>query len=115
MATPLASIDLAGAINLLATVTLFEMMITIGLGVTLPQVGAVARDWKLILRATVANFVLFPLAAAGLLMGFGAAPLVSAGFLIAAVCPGRAYMRSMLTLPNTSIARPMARRASSAE
>jgi BASS family bile acid:Na+ symporter len=78
-------------INLLATITLFEMMVTIGLGVTVAEVVGVAKDWGLLARAALANYVLVPAAAVGLLLLLHASPLVAAGFLIAAVCPGAPY------------------------
>ena len=83
------SID--GIINLLAAITLFEMMATIGLGVTVGEIVAVARDWRTVTRAGFANYVFVPAAAVVLLLLFHAAPLVAAGFLIAAVCPGAPY------------------------
>src|SRR5215475_6172448 len=78
-------------VNLLAAVTLFEMMVTIGLGVTVAEITGVARDWRTVARAGLANYVIVPAAAVALLLLFGAAPLVAAGFLIAAVCPGAPY------------------------
>jgi bile acid:Na+ symporter, BASS family len=78
-------------VNILAAVTLFEMMVTIGLGVKVADVAAVARDWRTVARAFAANYVLVPAAAVGLLVLFHAAPMVAAGFLIAAVCPGAPY------------------------
>jgi len=78
-------------INILAAVTLFEMMITIGLGVKLVDIAGVARDWRVLARALIANYVLVPAAAVLLLLLFHPAPLVAAGFLIAAVCPGAPY------------------------
>ena len=78
-------------INLLAAVTLFEMMIAIGLGVTFVEVLGVARDWRLLIRAAAANYAGVPAAAVGLLLLFQAHPLAAAGFLIAAVCPGAPY------------------------
>ena len=72
-------------INLLAAVTLFEMMATIGLGVAVAEIAAVARDWRAMARAGLANYVIVPAAAVALLLLFHAAPLVGAGFLIAAV------------------------------
>jgi bile acid:Na+ symporter, BASS family len=78
-------------INGLATLTLFEMMLTIGLGVKLAEVLDVARDWRIVARAALANYVIVPLAAVSLLLLFRAAPLVAAGFLVAAVCPGAPY------------------------
>ena len=78
-------------INVLATITLFEMMVTIGLGVTFADVVAVARNWRLVGKAAVANYVCVPAAAVALLLLFHANPYVAAGFLIAAVCPGAPY------------------------
>jgi BASS family bile acid:Na+ symporter len=78
-------------VNLLATVTLFEMMATIGLGVTLAEIMGVVRDWRTLGRAGLANYAIVPAAAVVLLLLFQAAPLVAAGFLIAAVCPGAPY------------------------
>jgi BASS family bile acid:Na+ symporter len=78
-------------INVLASVTLFEMMVTIGLGVTFAEMACVAKDWRLVGRAALANYVCFPAVAVGLLLAFRADPLVAAGFLIAAVCPGAPY------------------------
>jgi BASS family bile acid:Na+ symporter len=85
-------------IQLLASVTLFELMVSIGLGVTFADVVDVARDWRLVARAALANYVCVPAAAVGLLLLFrphtqapADFPLIAAGFLIAAVCPGAPY------------------------
>jgi len=78
-------------INLLATVTLLEMMVMIGLGVSLSQISGVAKDVKLVTRALIGSYVLVPAVALGLLLAFRARPLVAAGFLMAAVCPGAPY------------------------
>jgi bile acid:Na+ symporter, BASS family len=78
-------------LNLLATVTLFEMMVTIGLGVAVAEIVAVAKDPRIVARAGLANYVIVPAAAVALLLLFHAAPFVAAGFLIAAACPGAPY------------------------
>jgi BASS family bile acid:Na+ symporter len=85
-------------INILATVTLFEMMVTIGLGVSFAEVVGTARDWRLVGRAALANYVCVPAVAVGLLLLFRPHssepeqfPLIAAGFLIVAVCPGAPY------------------------
>jgi bile acid:Na+ symporter, BASS family len=78
-------------INILATVTLLQMMVTIGLGVTPGDVLGVARDWRMLARAAVANYLLVPAVAVGLLLLLQAKPMIAAGFLIAAVCPGAPY------------------------
>ena len=78
-------------INVLATVTLVEMTVTIGLGVTLAEVGTVARSWRFVAKAGLANYVCVPAAAVALLLLFHPKPYVAAGFLIAALCPGAPF------------------------
>jgi len=78
-------------INVLVSVTLIEMMAATGLGVTFVDLGGVARNWRLVGRAALANYVLVPASAVGLLLLFDAHPMVAAGFLILAVCPGAPY------------------------
>jgi bile acid:Na+ symporter, BASS family len=81
----------ARIINILITIALVEMMISIGLDVTFSQVLAVARKWRAVLACAVANYVCVPAAAVGLLLLFHAKPMVAAGFLVVAVCPGAPY------------------------
>lgn len=78
-------------INALAMVTLVQMMVTIGLGVTLADVLHTVTNWRMVGLAAVANYVLVPALAVGLLLLFGALPMVAAGILVAAVCPGAPY------------------------
>jgi bile acid:Na+ symporter, BASS family len=78
-------------VNLLAAFTLIEMMITLGLGVKVSDVLRVGNQWGLVSRALFANYILVPGAALGLLLLFHTTPMVAAGFLVAAVCPGAPY------------------------
>lgn len=78
-------------VNLLAAVTLIEMMVTLGLGVKASDVVAVGKQWNILSRALVANYVFVPGAALALLLLFHASPMVAAGLLVAAVCPGAPY------------------------
>jgi BASS family bile acid:Na+ symporter len=78
-------------INILVTITLIEMMVTVGLRVTFAEIIETARDWRLVARATLANYLLVPAVAIILLLLFQAAPMVAAGFLILAVCPGAPF------------------------
>ena len=78
-------------VNLLAAVTLIEMMITLGLGIRASDVVEVGRRWDLLARAFLANYIVVPGAALGLLLLFRANPMVAAGFLVAAACPGAPY------------------------
>src|SRR3954468_4884400 len=50
-------------INVLASVTLIELMLTIGVGASVADVWGVARDWRGVIRAFAANYVLVPAAA----------------------------------------------------
>lgn len=87
-------------INILIIITLFEMMVAIGLGVRLAEIKEVVRNLGLITRAALANYVLVPVFVLVLLFLFRPASLVAAGFLIVAVCPGAPYAP-----PFTAIAR----------
>ena len=78
-------------ISLLVTLTLVELMIAIGLGVSLADVLEAAKEWQLTLRAVVANYLLVPAATIALLLLYRADPQVAAGFLILAACPGARY------------------------
>jgi BASS family bile acid:Na+ symporter len=78
-------------INVLVTITLIEMMVTIGLSVTVADLAIVARHWQLIIRAALSNYVCVPAAAVLLLRLFDPHPMVAAGFLVLSVCPGAPY------------------------
>jgi BASS family bile acid:Na+ symporter len=77
--------------SVLVTITLIEMMVAIGLGVALVDLLAVAKNWRLVVRGALANYACVPAATVGLLLLFDAQPMVAAGFLILAVCPGAPY------------------------
>jgi BASS family bile acid:Na+ symporter len=78
-------------INLLAAVALVELMLTIGLGATVAEIAAVARDWRGVARAFVANYLVVPAVAVGLVLAFHANPMVAAGIMVIAVCPGAPF------------------------
>jgi BASS family bile acid:Na+ symporter len=77
--------------NVLVTVTLVEMMAAIGLGVSFAELTRVARDWRLVVGAALANYVCVPAVTVGLLLWLAPDPMVAVGFLILAVCPGAPY------------------------
>jgi BASS family bile acid:Na+ symporter len=78
-------------INLLAVITLIEMMVATGLGVKFSDVVRVGKNWSLVVRVLLANYILVPTAAVALLLLFHAKPMVAAGFLVVVVCPGAPY------------------------
>lgn len=79
------------AINVLVTITLIEMMVLLGLQVTFTELAQAAKNWWLLARAAMANYVLFPAVTIALLMLFDVGPMLAAGFLVLAVCPGAPY------------------------
>lgn len=82
----------SGFIQILVPVTLIEMMIAIGMGVSLAELTAVARNWRLVTKAAFANYLCVPVLTVGLLLLFHPADvMVPAGFLILAVCPGAPF------------------------
>jgi BASS family bile acid:Na+ symporter len=80
-----------GLIRITVTITLIEMMAAIGIRVKLEDLGHIARQPALLMRAAIANYVCVPILTVGLLLWFGPSATISAGFLIVAVCPGAAY------------------------
>ena len=78
-------------INLLVVITLAEMMITLGMSLTVNELTAITRDRKLLAKAVLANYLCVPAAAVGLLLFFRVQSMAAAGILILAVCPGGPY------------------------
>jgi bile acid:Na+ symporter, BASS family len=78
-------------INILVTITLIEMMVLVGLRVTLTELAQTAKSRRLIARAMIANYLLFPIVTIVLLISFDVGPMIAAGFLVLAVCPGAPY------------------------
>jgi BASS family bile acid:Na+ symporter len=79
-------------ITVLVTIMLIEMMIAIGLSVTIAELVTVVKNWRLVVQAALANYVCFPIATVGLLLLFHPADVtVPAGFLVLAVCPGAPF------------------------
>ncbi len=83
--------DAGKILNIIALVTLIEMMFYIGLSVSLAEIWGAVRNWRLVARGVLANYILFPMATIGLLLFFDAQPLVAVGFMILAVCPAGPY------------------------
>jgi BASS family bile acid:Na+ symporter len=77
--------------SLLVTVTLIELMVAVGLSVRLTELASVARDWRLTVGTLLANYLAVPAITVGLLLLFRPHPMVAAGFLILAVCPGAPF------------------------
>jgi BASS family bile acid:Na+ symporter len=91
------------AINILVTITLIEMMVLVGLRVRFADLAATAKNWRLVARATVANYVLVPAVTVALLMLFQVEAMVAAGFLVLAVCPGAPYGPPFATIARANV------------
>src|SRR6516225_1592820 len=79
-------------INILVSIMLIEMMVAVGLKVTLVNLSGAVRNWRFLLQAVLANYVFVPAVTVALLVLFHPAdPMVSAGFLLLAVCPGAPF------------------------
>src|SRR5262245_50349488 len=91
-------------INILVTITLIEMMVAIGLGVTVADLRGAAKNRRLVASALLANYVCVPAPTVGLLLLFQADPMVAAGFLILAVCPGAPYGPPLTALAKGNVA-----------
>lgn len=87
-------------LNLLTVVTLFEMTIAMGLELRFSEIAGVARDWKLMLRALLANFVLQPAAVITTLMLLRPSSFSATALLLLAACPAAHY-----AMPFTKIAK----------
>ena len=83
-----SEMDTASLIKLLNVAALVTIMLSIGLAVKVEHVArSVKHVWPVVF-GLIANFVLVPLVTVALLAAFQPDSLVSAGFLILAVCPG---------------------------
>jgi BASS family bile acid:Na+ symporter len=90
-------------INVIVTITLIEMMLAIGLGMKFVDLAGVARNWRLVGRAALANYVCVPAATVALLLLFSSHPMIAAGFLILAVCPGAPYGPPFTAIANGNL------------
>ena len=91
-------------LNILVMITLAEMMVAVGFGVAFVDLVSIARNARLLVQATIANYVLVPAMTVGLLLAFHSQPMVSAGFLILAVCPGAPFGPPCTTIAKGNVA-----------
>jgi len=84
--------------NALVLLLLIEMMVGVGLSVSIRDVASVLKNLRLVARAAFANYVLVPAIAILLFYLFQAKPMVAAGFLLAAVCPGAPFAPPLTAL-----------------
>src|SRR3954451_9580939 len=93
------------AIGPFVAIALIELMVATGLGIRLADITSAARDWRLLARAGLVNYVSVPFAAGFLLLLlFRVEPTAAAGFLILAVCPGAPYAPPLTALAGGNVA-----------
>jgi BASS family bile acid:Na+ symporter len=80
--------DTASLIRLLNIAALVTIMLSIGLAARFEEVAKSVKHVRPVVFGFIASFVLVPLVTVTLLVAVRPDPLVSAGFLILAVCPG---------------------------
>jgi bile acid:Na+ symporter, BASS family len=80
------------------------MMVLIGLRATFAELGQTVGNWRLVARAAAANYLLMPAVAVALLMSFGANPMVAAGFLVLAACPGAPFGPPLAAVARLNVA-----------
>src|SRR5947208_3572948 len=78
-------------VNILVTVTLVELMVAVGLAVTLDDLWRAVRDWRRLARALAANYLVVPAVALLLVDFFIDSGGLAMGILILAVFPGASY------------------------
>lgn len=93
----------AQAIVVLNVAALGTLMLSMAFQVSLATALAAARPPSLMIRCLVANYVLVPAIALGLLWAFHAHPLVWIGFFILAVCPGAPVGPPLTALANGNL------------
>lgn len=91
-------------INLFVTIALVELMAAIGLSVTFADIAGVVKNRRLVFQAALANYVCVPATAVGLLLLFRAQPMVAAGFMITAVCPGAPFGPPLTAMAKGNVA-----------
>lgn len=93
-------------ITLLAALTSIGMMVTLGLKVKASDIFEVGKRPDLLFRVLVANYILVPGAAFGLLLLCRASPMVAAGFVVVAVCPGAFYALPFTPMTKSNVTVP---------
>jgi BASS family bile acid:Na+ symporter len=95
----------ATLVKWIVPITLIEMMIAVGLGISFAELAGIARNWRLSTKAALANYVCVPAVTVGLLLLFHPAdPTVPVGFLILAVCPGAPFGPGCTALARGNVA-----------
>jgi BASS family bile acid:Na+ symporter len=90
-------------LSLLINTTLVGMMLRIGFDVSAAEVITTAKDYRLIVRALVANYLFIPAVTVSLLVLLHANPMVALSFLILSVCPGAPFVPPLTALARGNV------------
>jgi BASS family bile acid:Na+ symporter len=96
-------LDTQKVVSLINLVALVTIMLSMGLQVTIAAVIASARSGRRVALGLIANYLLVPVLALVLLELFEPAPMIAAGFLILAVCPGAPIAPPAATLARGNV------------
>lgn len=91
------------AINILVTIALVEMMVRVGLRVTFADLASTAKNWRLVARATVANYVLVPAVTVILLMLFHVGAMVARGLYRSRGVSGAPYSPPLVEIARANV------------
>jgi len=78
-------------LNVVALITLGEMMFYVGLSASVPDFVKTLRDAKVVAKGILANYVLVPALTLGFILVIRPHPLVGVGILLLGVCPAGPY------------------------
>lgn len=91
-------------INLFVLVFVLTSMFGTGLSLTVPQIVEPLKDWKLVLLALVANFILVPALAYVIALVLNLSEGLSAGLLILAACAGAPFLPKLAGVAKGNLA-----------
>ena len=91
-------------INLFVLVFVLTSMFGTGLSLTIPQIAEPLKDWKLVLLALVANFVLVPALAYAIALILNLSEGLRAGLIILAACAGAPFLPKLAGVAKGNLA-----------
>ena len=94
---PLTEVLIRGA-NASVVVFVVSSTLSVGLGLTVPQIVAPLRNGRLVALSLLANFVLAPIAAIGLARVLGLEEPLAVGLLLVAVAGGAPFLLKLADL-----------------
>ena len=101
-AMPLSDLLISGA-NASVVVFVVSSTLSVGLGLTVPQILAPLRNGRLVVLSLVANFVLAPLAAIGLARVFGLDEPLGIGLLLVGLAGGAPFLLKLADLAKANM------------